>query len=263
MILEGTLFDAGVSLYQSAWVHDLVQRKFDSLSLDSRNQILKLSQDPRLEGSWYSRLNQFLMFMDDPFALLDRYFENVFSADVPDPVDSLMMFSRRKLQDEEFGFSAVMYGMIGCRELAMTADYASFFSTFDPTGKLSFEKDSSELNGLCRQLGVTDFRFYSAEFFPVNVPVTYFQGEFDGATEYPGALRHFKSVPQRFAQFFGLERGGHLPNQSFLVEPAKTSVAHQLERKIFYQAVLGHPISSDLIEAFNHENALQWHQRFR
>ncbi|MCM2323317.1 MAG: alpha/beta hydrolase [Oligoflexia bacterium] len=250
LVLEGTIHEGGPGLYQSDYRRGLMQAHFDSLAPARREEILRYSRDPRLSPDWYSRINRFMMYLDDPFPFLDGWLEATLHTEGLDPVEALSAFTERVQSESEFGFSLVMHAMIGCRELGMGSPEAAFHSVFDESGRLVSDGYSRPQNELCEELGVATKRRYSAREFPVSVPVTYFQGEYDGATELPGARAHFEAVPRGFAQLLVLERGGHLPNQQLLNEAA--------QREIFLHAARGEPIPSGALRDFNERSPLKW-----
>jgi proline iminopeptidase len=263
LILEGTVYEGGKRLYQSDYIRGQMQKHYDGLSPELKELIQRYSQDPRLSPSWYSKLNQFMMYLDDPFSLLDRFLESTLMG-TQDAADNLQGFATRSMvpqSEEEFGFGAVPFAMLGCQELGLREKDATFFSVFDSSGHLISDGDSSPQNRLCDELQAKPSKpYYSAGRYPVQVPVTYFQGEYDGAAELPGALQHFKTVPTQHAQLLVLERGGHLPNQGLLNEKQDLTA---LEQKLFISAAKGEQISGELLDQFNKASSLRWTLRAR
>jgi proline iminopeptidase len=264
LILEGTVSQGGRDLYQSEYVRNLVQRHFDRLRPELQEKILLLSRDPRLSPAWYSKLNQFMMYLDDSFQLLDQYLEAALSGDRDASVNALSGISSRSMvpsREDEFGFSLVAFGMLGCQELGLDGGEAAFFSVFDQSRHLISDQDSSAQNRLCHELGASRRELFSAEKYPVLAPVTYFQGEYDGATALPGAIQHFEKVPKGKAQFLTLERGGHLPNQNYLKDRGQNGA--EFQQKVFVRAVRGERISNHLLQEWNRSSSLKWRYQAR
>lgn len=327
LILEGTIYAANESLYQSERTRGLMQRHYDSLPKPVREKILELSRRPDVAPEWYSRVNRFMMYRQDSFRLLDYWLNNSFgglnidagnasnslldrrqtkdfglglfleaminckefkkgsasaffckflnqrttpnsepkpapkpaddSSDA-DPARSVAIFSDYQQSEEEFGFGLVMLAMLGCKELELGSPGATYYSVFNERGQLVSDRNPEPQNRLCRELGISPSLAYSAERYPVTVPVTYFQGEYDPATDLPGARLHFQNVPHGFAQFLVLERGGHLPNLSSLQGYLDGTQAEALQRKIFSMAVKGKPIPVDVLREFNDASPLRW-----
>ena len=88
--------------------------------------------------------------------------------------------------------------------------------------------------------------------YPVNVPVTYFQGSDDGATASPGAIQHYKSVPKKFKQLLILVKGGHNPNLS------KLSLDTPGQKELFIHAFEGTEIPPALLKQVQSDQELKW-----
>jgi fermentation-respiration switch protein FrsA (DUF1100 family) len=57
---------------------------------------------------------------------------------------------------------------------------------------------------------------YSASKYPVNVPLFYLQGEYDGATPKEGAVKHFQQVAKSKAQLLVFKESSHMPTGTYL-----------------------------------------------
>lgn len=296
VILEGVVFESGPSLYQSEFTRNLMQKHFDQMPEETRKKILALSSRSDLVQSWYSRLAWTAMRDNDPFTFLDYFLTNAFSLPEADAPQNLGMFNDSEFTESEFGPSLMIYAMHSCKELGYGAPFATFYYNFDDKGQLVSDQDPKFQNQLCEDLKISGDQIqYSASRYPLHVPVTYFQGEYDGATNKFEAIKHFESA-QGFAQLLIMEKGGHKPNmkllkktnetrynalQSWLLSKAVSvklklmekltskwnqnllnkmgeSPAGLLQQKIFTEAVLGKPISPTLLEEFNRSNELKW-----
>lgn len=257
VVLEGTIYEGSQALYATEYERKLIQAHFDSLPKALREQVLRFSRHPNLSPNWYSRANHFMLYLDDSFTALDYWLEQIFSNDSEEQiVNALQTFSRQEPSiEDEFGFGHILFGMIACQELGMALPDATFGYVFDKSGQLVSDADPSPQNNYCQDLSVLPLRAYNANRYPVTVPVTYFQGEYDGATSLPNAQQHFESVPIGQAQFLVLEKGGHSPNRSRIGEKELDS---EPQRELFLAAVLGQKIDQNLIERFNSVSALKW-----
>lgn len=259
VVLEGTVFAGGAALFQSDYTRGMIQATFKRLSPEIQKEILKYSKDPRVSANWFSRLAKYMMAETNSFMHINRWLSTIFDPDLKESlINNLNSFSHDSVFDPEFGSSLVFYAMLACQELGQNSPEASFYSVFNEKGQLVSDQDVSSQIRLCRELNVPSGQLYSATRFPVQVPVTYFQGETDSATIMPEARKHFEQVPRGFAQILILQDGGHLSNMNFLKNFKKDKKNHQIQSEIFVQAALGKPIKPELINEFNSNNEQKW-----
>jgi proline iminopeptidase len=86
---------------------------------------------------------------------------------------------------------------------------------------------------------------YSADQFPVSVPIFYIQGTHDGATAAPGATLHYKHVAKGRSQILVFRGHGHLPIQS-LLRSSGDSKNWPILGSMFASLLRGEPIGPDL-----------------
>ena len=113
---------------------------------------------------------------------------------------------------------------------------------------------------------------YWARNYPVTVPVTYFQGTTDGATQPNHAVHHYKHVPQTKAQLLLKLDGGHSPNRGLIsiqddgsegLRSLGQGIANQsrldeMQLNIFEKALSGEKINRELIDQFNQFSDFDW-----
>jgi hypothetical protein len=130
---------------------------------------------------------------------------------------------------------------------------------FGPYGKKYYEvepyttRQSSKLS--CAIIGVTDANStkFEAINYKISAPVTYFQGNQDGATAATGAIKHYKNVPQGKKQLLIAVNGGHCPGYSSVTS------SHYYAKKVLEAAFLGEKISEDQIKSLNEsQNEVRW-----
>ncbi len=267
VVLEGTIAHGGNGLYRAESTRALMQAKFDSYPEAQRERILELSRDPLAPPTWFSRAARFMMYLDEPFTKLDYWLDTVLAMSGDNLYAALHTFDDYPPDEAEFGFGLMLHLMISCQELGQDSPHASFYYRFDFRGRLIPDlrmPGAQDNHDLCRELGARTRELYSAQSYPIEVPVSYFQGETDGATPQVEALDHFSKVPRGFAQFFQLEKGGHQPGLRFLrglPEDESTpgeQETNRVQRRIFAEAVLGRPVSSAWIDRFNSLSPLRW-----
>lgn len=90
-----------------------------------------------------------------------------------------------------------------------------------------------------------DSILYSADLYPINLPVVYFQGNLDGATFASGAVKHYKKVPKKQKQLLIAVNGGHCPGIASLRSNNSDAI------DLMETALLGKVISNDQLKKFN------------
>lgn len=118
--------------------------------------------------------------------------------------------------------------------------------------KYDYESDRTET---CNAIGVFEQneKPYIASEYPVNVPVTYFQGNEDGATFADGAIKHYKKVPKGKKQILIAVKGGHCAGYSAV----KAKLAHSVS--VMEKALLGEKILPSEVQKMNEEQSdVKW-----
>jgi proline iminopeptidase len=249
LVLEGVVFDGMPHLWGSEHQLQIMQKIFDRLPDVIRAKVLTLSERPDVSPFWFSSLVHSRMLEDRPFLAVSSNLESHLgpstSSGLPphDEEFAKMFGNLPKLEDEgRFGFSNLAYLQIVCQELSGLNPRSGYQAIFNPDRKLVAAPINTTREA-CGALGLTeqDVYLYDAVRYPTNVPVTYIQGTMDGATEFPGAVRHFKNVAQGPAQIIISVQGGHKSSQGPWDSDAFL--------KVFSLAVEGKRIPEALVDA--------------
>lgn len=149
--------------------------------------------------------------------------------------------------------------IIYCKNLGMREKKAT---SLDYTYEDGFIETPAEGDGseACDEVNVKaeDEKIYNIADYKVSVPVYYFQGSHDGATQAVGAINHWKTVPQGPSFFLLAQKGGHNPNLTRL--ESKSSYVASEEHKLFEKAIAATPISAVDLSAINlyQDSAQKW-----
>jgi hypothetical protein len=123
-------------------------------------------------------------------------------------------------------------------------------SLFGPLGEGYLEfypyENKTDLTEQCAAIGVgDDIQIYRADRYSISAPVSYFQGNVDGATYANGAIKHYKKVPTGQSQMFIAVNGGHCPSYSELLRKSSAQIS------VMESALLGNLASKEQISAMN------------
>ena len=150
-----------------------------------------------------------------------------------------------------FGLNEIPFYMISCQELGLSSASTMTDLKFEKNQIIEFR--NSKYDQICKTLKISSKKDYSASDYTVRIPLTYFQGQNDPATEFPGAVQHLQGVPQGLRQMLILSEGGHNPNLQLLGTDSPE------EQIILEKALAGDLITQDnLTKANETESALQW-----
>lgn len=150
-----------------------------------------------------------------------------------------------------FGLNEIPFYMISCQELGLNLPTTKTELQFQD-GQI-VEVRNPNTDQICKTLKATSQKNYLASDYPVKVPVTYFQGQNDSATEFPGAFQHFQTVPLGQKQMLLMSEGGHNPNLQILLSDSPE------EQMILEKALIGELVPQDLLAKMNEtEGPLQW-----
>ncbi len=262
VVLEGVVFSGQVDLWSAPHRIKVLQRMFDAYPKELKQKILDLSQSGKVSKSWFSLLSQQEMYQNNFQKSLRKKLEDLFALPENEQIQKLIKYtpSSRFTLDSVF-FGAYMFHHIACQELSASIPGSTWEATF-VNGKLTPE--ASFMTPLCLMIpGLASRldRTYEAVNYPLRVPVTYFQGTWDGATVAPAAVHHFKAVPQGQAQLILINQAGHGPlincldglgNAGPNYDPAVSAVCGgENSKKIIQQAFLGLPITKDQLKSLS------------
>jgi proline iminopeptidase len=246
VILEGVVFDGAVNLWSAPHRIKILQRYFDHLPPELQEKILSYSNRADLveQKHWFSSIAQKKMYENFPMQALAEELERLFKLDDATLTMQLKIDSSTHFpsMDYELYFGSFSYAQIVCKELSGQDPHSNMWAVFD--GKKLISMENQWLNSICTELGTKSeaTRTYSSLNYPITVPVTYFEGSLDGATEAPSAIRHYKKVAKGSAQLILAPQGGHHPTGQSFKDPNFMST-------IFEMGLRGQAIPHDIIKA--------------
>lgn len=281
LILEGVIFKADESLWVPQGKINLMQEFYDSLSEQQKNLIIKVSRRDDIPKNWFSFMARTAMaignFKNGMYEFLNQ---SVFSADINDE-NALSTFAKMMTDfvpkvdlttpAESFTYSDVMRAMVACQELGMSQPEFSHFLNFE-NGRFVPDRNNIDNQSNCVPLGLdlNKAQPYTAEKYPVTVPVTYFLGAHDPMTSLEQGLRHFQNAASVQKQVLIMLEGGHNPNLDMLMKfrhchykngtfdfcEKDEQLLMQIE--LFEKAVVGGYISEAEIEQYNSNGPNRW-----
>ncbi len=258
VILEGTVFD-GANLWNAKSTLDIIQRYFDALPINLKDKIISYSRLSGANPAWFSRLVQQSMYVNNFENSATEQLTDLFSQG-EDEILALISQDQDKamISADTDEFSAHFFAHIACKELNAIGEYSTFNMVFDSTGHLVRSRNEY-FKQACDSLGITanDQNTYLASRFPIGLPVTYIQGENDGATAAPGAIAHYGSVPQGHAQLFLVKDGGHVAGSQILVNPDDID-EQQVVEQIFNFALNGKVLSQEEFTNLKGTKLVNW-----
>ena len=272
LVLEGILFSGFEFLFKDVFHIELIQTYLNGLNPAIRERIVSLSDDKHIPKMWFPGTVRAYLGAGGDYALtgLDLSIAKAFRPDIAD--ENVMAEYQRAISadssaDEGYKPGAIaddelVNPMIHCKEFGATMKTISDFDVLDK-GKVQPGPYNSYTVQRCPELGFNDERAstYVASNYPTNVPVTYFQGGWDGATFPIGAVKHQQTVPQGKSQLMILERAGHMPTgQIFVGSLDDPSVKPQatILRDMFIAALNGDDITDATVTRFNKAGPFNW-----
>ena len=258
VVLEGVVWQGDDDLWLAPHRQKILQRYYQKLPDDLRERVARYSDLPDLNPTWFATIARVEMygndFAENLTAKLDFFLGNSEDS-VREWINSLKLDPADLTDSDHLGVSQVVAGMIGCRELSMRNSMATW-EFYLKDGQFS-PAPNIYRTALCEPLGLLDSEphLYRASNYPLQVPVTYFQGGWDGATAAPNAIVHWKNVPQAAAQLFILPHGGHSPNLSVIrgSEPAA-----EMQKQIWARALNGEIVGSQEVKRLKAQGAVAW-----
>ncbi|HEY1080077.1 MAG TPA: alpha/beta hydrolase [Bdellovibrio sp.] len=253
VILEGVVFSGDLSLWEGPHRRKILQKVIDSLPVFVVDRLEKISSEHGISDLWLSVIARGqLMYYRGAEQLRDKFLALSDDTQYTKLVNELkVLFTTTPSEGHPlFVPNEIPYYMISCQEFNMASEKLSMSDVL-VNRKLVPSLDKSS-PAICRQLKAQSTRSYFATNYPLQVPVTYFQGSTDSATPAPNAIAHFKQVAKKSAQLMILVDGGHNPNLQLLLEE-ETS-----QSSFFSSAVLGQKISADKVKKSNAQSEYFW-----
>lgn len=267
LILEGVVYHADQSLWLAKKRDQLLQDLFDSLTVEEKNFIVELSSSGKVPSSWFSKIGQMMLYLNDGVESYRQFLKSIISNDSMDRASFINNFFPDPLKPEEdFSFGDVTMGMIACREMSMSDPKLSLTTIFKD-GQLVADENNIDRVSQCQPLALQDAyqtaTSYKAEKYPIHVPVNYLLGETDGATPLDHGLNHYENVARGPKQLLVMTKGGHLPSLGLLkenrdCEDCDNLKQNKIQAQIFENLALGLSIEQSLIEEFNNAGELKW-----
>ena len=255
LILEGVAYNSE-TLWKYQRRQDLIVNSFSKAPELSQKFIREISIDQKKKW-WIVTWAKELLYRNEGVDELDRRLKTLVNAEDQKTLLEEMQASfdpEPFLYDknEIFVLNEVPYYMLSCQELGITHYPINYH--WDLQTALVGEYDLKSIQH-CYKLGASFKTSIELSQYPVDVPVYYFQGENDGATEAQGALSHFAHVARNEKTLIMLKGGGHNPNLEIL------SFGPDSQLKLFEKAVNAEIIQEKDLELLNSEldsKILQW-----
>ncbi|MBL7670827.1 MAG: alpha/beta fold hydrolase [Bdellovibrionaceae bacterium] len=278
LVLEGVVESGEAGLWNAPHRRKWLQRFYNKLDPELQGVVQKLSQPPGNE-LLFSQIAFSMSYSDSAGEELIKYLhiqrdlELASSQPLPfggSPSGLTLDGPSEETIQEARGylfFSNQNYEAITCRELSAMDLKSNFYYLFQK-GKFLFDESqagqATRISG-CLNYGLSPgspfIKVYAAKSYPLRIPVTYFQGTTDGATEAPMAVHHYKFVAKGFAQLLLKINGGHQPNQSLVLASDDSSsviTQSELQIEIFQKALRGLSIDPALLRQFNQTSVTDW-----
>lgn len=279
LVLEGTIFEGDAKLWHAPYRLRWLQKFYDKLPSDLQAIVQELSTPPTGNSRLFSGIANSMMYSDASERNLLSYLEdqkqllhpnliqnisnNILDGILVDPIDDILDVKNLLY------FSDNNWEALTCRELSSMQRFSEKDYLFEK-GKFYVEgSENSQLEWMekCSVFGLFPggslINPYQAKRYPVQIPVTYFQGTTDGATVAPMAVHHYKTVPQGSAQILLKIGGGHAPNLALLIEEEQspeTRIASEAQLKIFATALRGQLVDGSQLQEINAVSEQKWVQ---
>lgn len=268
VVLEGVVFKADASLWRDQNKLTMIQNFFNELPRVMKDKILSLSKTPGVPESWFSKVANMMMYLNNGLKSFNYFLEQVLLMDDESFKNFISNFySNPDRPEEEFSFGDVTMGMIGCQEMSMADTGLSMISVFQDEMLVSNQFNDDQKNA-CVPLKITHQKekIYTAKKYPIKVPVFYLLGEHDGATPLSQGLAHYEQIAKDKKQALILLQGGHLPMLDLLKnnrachneEDCRALKQYQTAVEIFEQLLLGNTLPPHELKRFNESGELQW-----
>ncbi len=258
VILDGTVFS---DQSNSKIIGFYLKKMYGLLQPGTQAGLKKyINSEDKLIRLW--SLARVLMYNNDPFGKLKKYLtlafpsENEINQDFADKILSPDLFQQVFFGDTIDSVEAFNNQMLNCKnahqkqkmELSLFGPYAGLYQQFSV---YQYDVDRTKE---CKTISAQeDAVVYSANNFPISVPVVYFQGNLDAATYASGAIQHYKQVPTKQKQLLIAVNGGHCPGMAAL-QSQKSDVIELVE-----SALQGQIVTAEQLKKLNlTESEVHW-----
>jgi proline iminopeptidase len=247
LVLEGVVFHGGQEMWSAPELKQLFQSIIDEWKDPSFLAYQESALTAGIDSFWLvSWMKSKLMYNEGRQTILNQL--NSLNKDtIPLFLKSLKELygtpSSTLPVNDLFALNIIPYYMTSCQELGLATVGSAVDFTLE--GRIITPRISESTWLPCQQLKVNLSKIYSAEAFPITVPVTYFQGKLDPATLSSYSYQHYQTVAKGQAQFLSLSNGGH--NPSF--EQIRNNQTAELQ--MFETALTGKLIPKSLIDSAN------------
>lgn len=251
--LEGVIYSSDY-LFSTDLIRNKLQRLYDSLSVDTQIGLDKISQK---NPQFFPNFVRNYFYQDEGLTNAKMALELSITKDGKyDP-----LFNREgKKKNNKFpqnleNIDRQVYSALFCKEL----DKISFkYELVLIQGKVERLDNSKVANMYCYdylKIQKNMENSYSAEHYPVQKPVYYFQGVDDGATVASGAIMHWRKAATNSAYLMIKKTGGHNPNLASIF--SKNSAESLAQQKLFLKGLVSASITEvDLKEVNYSQNRL-------
>lgn len=264
IVLEGVVYQGGSHFMSPLRRLKLLQKFFDGLPQNMQDQILRLSSIPEMPTNWFSNIGMKMLYLDHSFVSFRTFLDNIlWSSDVLTSLAN--SWQEQRPIDVEFGYSHVLMGMIGCRELGMNLSTASLYAVFEGR-KLVYDRKNALQEHYCEPLGFKkdiSENLFKASHHPSMAPITYFQGTFDGATVASEAIQHYRTAARGLAQLVLVGRGGHLPVSGGLSSLYESEELIKLKQEALNHALQGKELPLQLLRILETATGLTWRRSLK
>ena len=253
VVLEGVLFSGDLSLWEGPHRRKILQKVLDSLPAFVVDRLEKITAEHGVSSLWFSVISRGqLMYYQGAMHLRDKFLALIDDQQYKNLIAELKVLFGTPTPEGHLLFmpNEVPYYMISCQEFNMASEQLRISDVLVQRKLVSALDENAP--AICRQLKAKNLRTFKATDYPLNVPVTYFQGSTDSATPAPGAIAHFKQVARKQKQLMILVEGGHNPNLQLLSEE------DPYQEQFFNFAIRGEKIPADLVQKSNARKDYFW-----
>ncbi len=279
VVLEGVLYSVETD-EASRFINYYLKKIYKKLP-EPTKEAMKIYFNSEDRATAIDSLAHLLMYKNNGIDQLENYLRYIFSdkehintsvADkLFDPDLGNSIFSN---QEDVSAVDIINFEGINCRENRVKNSTVSRYIHTDTSNEeFKLETVLNAEDSECSDLVfLADQNMYSASAYPIQVPVTYFQGTLDGATYPKGAVWHYKRVAKGPSQLLLAKNGGHAPaiqalegeanadddsSPEELAELARTRARQMIVTK---KALLGQMITNEDVQLLNQGSAsgVQW-----
>lgn len=271
VVLEGVISNADTGFIQSELKRTNLQKFFNSLELSQKDKIIHLSTSGFVPANWFSRVGSMMLYLDGGLDAYRRFLNIILNSSEDNIKQAIGYFYLESSNEDLLSFSQTTLSMLSCQETAVSTEKLSPYLLFNEKRELYFEEKNIFSDRNCKPFNLLKPRrpFYNAQNFPLYVPVYYFLGETDGATDLAQGFNHFQKVSKGHRTLFIMNGGGHLPNLGLVKEnrfcdpeTSRDGCAslrlNKIQAELFRLIVQSNKINLSLIEDFNKNNPNPW-----